>query len=113
MVGVEVTACRVETILPFGCLGVVEDLVAVVHLGGVELAFSRNGVDSVHAFDGTRFVFIGISPRNGFIPIQPRLDGVSLPVFFDFEHFVASIGGIGEAFPNDRVAYPEYKLFVF
>ena len=26
---------------------------------------------------------------------------------------VASIGGIGEAFPNDRVAYPEYKLFVF
>jgi hypothetical protein len=42
-----------------------------------------------------------------------RLYGVALAVFLDLEILVTAVGRVGEAFADDGVAYPEYKLLVF
>ena len=75
----------------------VVDLITVVKLTLVELFDTCNGVDSVNAFDGAGFIFVGVAPWNRFIPVEVGLDGISLAVFLDFEFFVAAVCGVGEA----------------
>ena len=58
----------------------VVDLIAVVHLRGVELALASDGIGAVYALDGALFVLIGVSPWYWPGPVEIGLDGVSLSV---------------------------------
>ena len=91
----------------------VVDLIAVVHLRGVELALACDGIGAVYALDGALFVLIGVSPWYWPGPVEIGLDGVSLSVLLDLEGLVASECRVGETLADDRVAHPEHELLVF
>ena len=68
-----------------GRLGVVIHLVAVVELGGVELAGTGDGVGAVDALDGALFVLVGVAPRYSLVPVEMGGDGIALAVLLDLK----------------------------
>ena len=95
-----------------GCGGIVIDLVAVVHLGGVEHLHAVDGVDVIDALDGALLVLVGLAPGDGLRPVEVRSDGVALLVLLDLEALVAAEGGVGQTLADDAVAHPIDELAV-
>ena len=110
-IGVQVTLLGSASIATLGCLGVVVYLVAVVQLLHIQHLFSRNGMHGIEALYGTLLLLIGFLGQC-FLPVQMRFHRITLLVFLYLIGFVASIGGVGKAFAQDRVAHIEHKLAI-
>ena len=109
VVGVVVTTRGVKAVTALGSLGQVIDLKAVVHLRSVKFLDTGDGVDAIHALDGTFLVLAGVLPGDILAPVQMRGDGVAFLILLDLELLKAE--GV-KTLTDNRVTHPVNKLLV-
>ena len=110
-ISIEYTLLGVQTILAFGSLSIVVNLVAVVHLFPIEHLLTRHRIGGIKAFKSTQFVLVGLLGQR-LLPVQVRLHRVTVLVFLNLIGLVATIGGIGQTLTKDGVADIVDKLAI-
>ena len=111
-IGVQVAFLGIQAEAALCGCHVVVDFVAIVHLTGIQHLCSVDGMGDVDTLYGTLLVLVGLTPGDGLVPVQIRSDGISLLVLLYLIRFVATVGGVGQAFADDAVAHPVDKLTV-
>ena len=78
----------------------------------IEHTRSLDGVRLIDTVERSLLILVGLSPRNGFRPVEVRAHRVAVAVLRDLIRFVAAVRGIGQALTDNGIAYPIDKLFI-
>ena len=111
-IGIQVALFRVQAILTLGGSSIVIDLIAIVHLTGIQHLCPVDGMNDIDTLDGTLFVLICLLPGDSLVPVEVGSDGVALLILLNLVGLVATIGGVSQTLADNAIANPVDKLAI-